>query len=130
MARKDFLQKDAESKIAKSKKLKESLVKQLEDRSEEMSSLENKIVSLQTQVAVRKNVQQSRDAARGSHGDTVGVASRKMKKIVARRQLVDTAKAQAEEIDYLRQELDKIRQKTFPSFVRVGGERKKRPGGV
>jgi hypothetical protein len=50
---------------------------------------------------------------------TVGNASRKMKKVVARRQLVDTLKAQTEEIDFLRQELDKIRQKTFPSFVRA-----------
>ena len=42
-----------------------------------------------------------------------------MKKIVLRRHLVDTARAQAEEIDFLRQELDKIRQKTFPSFIRA-----------
>jgi hypothetical protein len=32
---------------------------------------------------------------------------------------VDTAQVQAEEIDYLKQELDKTRQKTFPSFVRA-----------
>ena len=42
-----------------------------------------------------------------------------MKKVVARRQLVDTARAQAEEVDYLRSELDKMRQRTFPSFAKA-----------
>jgi WD40 repeat protein len=46
-------------------------------------------------------------------------ADQKMKKIVKRRKLVDTARIQAEEIDYLKQELDKLRQKTFPSFVKA-----------
>jgi hypothetical protein len=36
---------------------------------------------------------------------------------------VDVARAQAEEIDYLRQELDKMRQRTFPSFVRATKKR-------
>ena len=54
----------------------------------------------------------------GSGGDPMTMAAAKMKKVVARRHMVDTARAQAEEIDYLRQELDKMRQRTFPSFVR------------
>ena len=42
-----------------------------------------------------------------------------MKKVTGRRQLVDVAKSQADEIDSLRQELDRLRQKTFPSFIRA-----------
>ena len=71
-------------------------------------------------VAERQSVQKSRDAARGATGDAHATATAKMKKVVARRQLVDTARAQAEEIDYLRAELDKMRQRTFPSFTKTG----------
>lgn len=36
-----------------------------------------------------------------------------------RRALLDTAKRHTEEIDALRRELDRLRQKTFPSFVQL-----------
>ena len=81
--------------------------------------LKKKIRELKAQVAARMNVRQSRDDARGATSDSAGLTNKKMKKIVLRRHLVDTARAQAEEIDFLRQELDKIRQKTFPSFIRA-----------
>ncbi len=48
----------------------------------------------------------------------INASMEKMKKVVNRRKLVDMARAQAEEIDYLRQELDRMRQRTFPSFVK------------
>ena len=46
-----------------------------------------------------------------------------MKKIVARKHMLDSAKSQAEEADFLRQELDRLRQRTFPSFVQATKER-------
>jgi len=49
----------------------------------------------------------------------IDAAALKMKKIMARRHLLDSAKAQAEEADFLRQELDRMRQRTFPSFVKT-----------
>jgi hypothetical protein len=95
------------------------LKRQLEERSHECLSLEEKIAALKSQVSLSKSVKFSRDEARGgSGGDPMALAATKMKKVVARRHMVDTARAQAEEIDYLRQELDKMRQRTFPSFVR------------
>ena len=99
-------------------KQNESLNKQLEDRNHECRYLEEKISALDVQVAASNNVKQSRDEARGAAGDPAAVAAMKMKKVVGRRHLVDTARSQAEEIDFLRQELDKMRQRTFPSFVR------------
>jgi hypothetical protein len=36
-----------------------------------------------------------------------------------RRKLQDIGRAQAEEIAFLREELDRLRQRTFPSFQRV-----------
>lgn len=42
-----------------------------------------------------------------------------MEAIVARRKLIDLARSQTEEIEFLRQELDRLRQKTFPYFAQV-----------
>ena len=106
-------------------KMKDSLLKQVDDLVEEMSKIELKIESINDQVLARKSIKNSRDAAKGNVNTSH--ASKKMKTIMVRRQLVDTARAQAEEIDYLRAELDKLRQKTFPSFVRAA---KKRASGV
>ena len=40
-----------------------------------------------------------------------------MKAVVTRRKLLDLARAQTDEIEFLRQELDRLRQRTFPSFA-------------
>lgn len=119
VTRKDFLSKDSEEKVAKLNRVLENLQRQLEDRNVENESLEEQILGLKREVAARESVRQSRDDARGYEGDPAQTTMKKMKKIVARRQLVDLARTQAEEIDILRQELDKMRQKTFPSFVKA-----------
>lgn len=124
--RKDFMQKDADLKLTKLRRLKESMRKQLSERTDEISSLERKVSDLKAQVAARRSVQQSKTEARNA-GDIANETALKMKKIMARRHLVDTAKAQAEEIDFLRQELDKVRQKTFPSFIRAVKKRLPNP---
>ena len=100
--------------------------KQLSERTEEIASLERKVTELKGQVAARRSVQQSKLEARNT-GNAAAETATKMKKIMARRHLVDTAKAQAEEIDFLRQELDKVRQKTFPSFIRAVKKRLPNP---
>jgi len=124
-SRKEFLQKDAEMKLSKLLKSKDSILKQLEERTEETTRLEGKLQGLQTQVSSRKLIKQSRDFAKGGEDNSsaINLATKKLKSIMSRRQLVDTARAQAEEIDFLRQELDKLRQKTFPSFVRATKKR-------
>ena len=45
------------------------------------------------------------------------VASRRMRSLVTQRKLQDIGKAQAEEITFLRNELERLRRRTFPSFV-------------
>ena len=117
-ARKDLVAKNYEMKISQIKNKNQELSHLLHERSNELKKFDNDIHDLTIQVLERKKVKQSRDDARGKNGDIAGLAAKKMHKIIARRQLVDTAKSQAEEIDLLRQELDKIHQKTFPSFVR------------
>jgi hypothetical protein len=44
-------------------------------------------------------------------------ARAKMKTVVTRRKLIDLARAQTDEIEFLRKELDRLRQRTFPSFA-------------
>ncbi len=117
--RKDFMHKSAEIKIGKIESVNEKLKRNLREKTMEMTTLQQKITDLQADVAERQGVQRSRDAARGATGDAHASATAKMKKVVARRQLVDTARAQAEEVDYLRSELDKMRQRTFPSFAKA-----------
>ncbi len=117
-ARKDFLSKDIEARLLNHRKVNDGFLRQLEERNQECASLVETIDSLKVSVASSRSVKQSRDDARGGAGDTASSAAAKMKKVVGRRRLVDTARAQAEEIDFLRQELDRMRQRTFPSFVR------------
>jgi hypothetical protein len=40
-----------------------------------------------------------------------------------RRRLIDLARLQTEEIDFLRQELDRLRQRSFPSFAHAARKR-------
>ena len=123
-ARIEYQAQDAEVKLLALKKNNEFLKRQLDDRQQECTVLEERIGTLRAQVNLSKSVKQSRDDARGgSGGDPITMAANKMKKVVARRHMVDTARAQAEEIDYLRQELDKMRQRTFPSFVKATRKR-------
>lgn len=44
-------------------------------------------------------------------------AAGRMKRITTRRRLVDLARAQTGEIEALKGELDRLRQRTFPSFA-------------
>lgn len=49
----------------------------------------------------------------------VTAAMGQFKELKLRRQIMDAAKKHTDEIDLLRKELDRLRQKTFPSFVRL-----------
>ena len=100
------------------KRINDGLNRQLEERYQERATLSETISTLRLSVASSRSVKQSRDDARGGVGQDAHAVTLKMKKVVGRRRLVDTARAQAEEIDFLRQELDRMRQRTFPSFVR------------
>ena len=117
------MQKDADERIRKLKRANEALRRLVKGRTDESNSLKDKIQKLAGEVDARQSVLQSRDDARGPTGNPAASAQLKMKKVMARRHLVDTARAQAEEIDFLRQELDRARQRTFPSFVRAAQRR-------
>ena len=116
--------KDSESKSLRMRGTIDALKKQLSDREAESTSLEGKLRDLRLEVAARKNVKNSSETSRSSTADSaLDLVGQKMRKIVARKQLLDSARSQAEEADFLRQELDRLRQRTFPSFVKAAKQR-------
>lgn len=101
-------------------KLRKQLQKgrrQLRARAEENERLQAQLKELNASVSVRASIQESRSAGRGGAADPKARASQRMKAITTRRKLIDLARAQTDEIEFLRQELDRLRQRTFPSFA-------------
>lgn len=50
-------------------------------------------------------------------------AAWRMKRVTARRRIVDLARVQTGEIEVLKTELDRLRQRTFPSFAHAARSR-------
>jgi hypothetical protein len=61
----------------------------------------------------------------GENGSAAATAAQeravKMRSIMMRRKLIDLARAQTDEIEFLRGELGALRERTFPSFAAGGG---------
>lgn len=92
---------------------------QVRERRAENERLEAQLRALHETVDVRDTIHRAK--MRGAAGglDPHVRAQRKMDVLVERTRLVSAAKAQAQEIEFLRLELDKLRQRTFPSFART-----------
>ena len=112
-----------ENKVAKLKQSVEQMAEDIKRKEDDNLVLLNNLEQLKRDVETREEVKKSRDTARGASSDPGVVAMKRMKKVVMKRHLIDSSRANAEEIDMLRQELDAIRQKTFPSFVRAARQR-------
>jgi len=89
-----------------------SKIKSIEKENE---TLAQKLKDLQKAVEAREAIYLSRASGAGGI-DPAAQASVKMKRVVNRKRLIDIARAQAEEIDFLKMELDRLRQRNFPSF--------------
>jgi WD40 repeat protein len=116
--RKDYLTKEYQARNQQIIEKLQLFKKQLRERENESEALREKIDQLDGQVNMSQGIKRSKEAAMGPGNTMENVYLEKMKKVVNRRKLVDLARAQAEEIDFLRQELDRMRQRTFPSFVK------------
>jgi hypothetical protein len=101
----------------------DSIIANIASKEEENKQLSDNILQLAADVNIRESIRESRNTARGKLSDIGAMSSRRMKTIVARKRLVDACKSRASEIDFLRQELDIARQKTFPSFIRAAKSR-------
>jgi len=92
-------------------------------KEKENEELSHSIQDIKHDVETREQVKKSRDDARGKSSSASVLAMKRMKKVIARRSLIDTFRTNTEELELLRLELDKIRQKTFPSFVKAARQR-------
>jgi len=117
-------------------------------RKMENQMLEKKLRELQQNVIQREHIRRLRAPA-GGGGDSKGqgqkpriiggggrieenegavrLAQTSFREVKTRQTLMDAAKKHTDEIDLLRKELDRLRQKTFPSFVQLNEERPANP---
>jgi len=115
--------------------------RQVKGKQRENSNLSKKLSELQQNVIQREHIRRLRAPSSGQ-GQVMSEKGRKKKviggggkiaeneaearsamgtfrELKMRRAIMDAAKKHTEEIDVLRKELDRLRQKTFPSFVRL-----------
>ena len=88
------------------------LQKQINEKRTANDKLDASIMDASVAVAQREQI----SAMQKTAADKDGVARRRMKEVVTRRRLLELARAQTDEVDILREELDRLRQRTFPSF--------------
>ncbi|CEG49326.1 WD40/YVTN repeat-like-containing domain [Plasmopara halstedii] len=116
------LSRNHETTVLKLEKTGSQYERQLRERERENDKLEQQVTQLTTQVKIREDILTSRTSA-AKRQQAAGGGARKdatrLKAIAVRRKLVDLAKAQTNEIEYLRSELDKMRRRTFPSFAQT-----------
>eukprot|EP00698_Gefionella_okellyi_P016980 TRINITY_DN491_c0_g1_i6.p1 TRINITY_DN491_c0_g1~~TRINITY_DN491_c0_g1_i6.p1 ORF type:complete len:1591 (-),score=495.77 TRINITY_DN491_c0_g1_i6:849-5621(-) len=117
-----MLQKKAEHsdkahdlKVVEKKKQLASLRRQIREREEENRNLDLQVTQTQMEVADKQTIYNLQVARKEASGGP----EQRAKDVASRRKLMDIAKAQAEEIEFLRDELDRLRQRTFPSFQRM-----------
>jgi hypothetical protein len=92
------------------------VVSQVRNRREENDRLAEELSELEQAVAVRQGIVAARERGSGGGVGPSARADERMKTLVTRSSLVATAKDQASELDALRQELAKLRRRTFPMF--------------
>eukprot|EP00347_Sterkiella_histriomuscorum_P023011 403336298 len=110
------LDENAQKRIKTIFETKKKLKKEIMDKMKENEQLETKARQLQQNVDQRKQIMGLK-----SKTSTDGVAdpTKKIKEIAHKRKLMDIVKQQTEEIEYLRDELDRLRARTFPSFAHL-----------
>lgn len=90
------------------------LKKAIRKKEIENSRLDDDLEELALKVAERRNVSDP-----NAENQVEAGTKRRLKNIVARRKLVDLAKAQAQEVAILRAEVERLRMRTFPALVQV-----------
>ena len=112
-----YIQKAHAAKMAKLMKTRGKKEKEVKKKESENSRLSNHVKELEKNVAVRASIHRARASGGDGVADPNAAGRARMKAVVTRRKLLDLARAQTDEIEFLRQELDRLRQKTFPSFA-------------
>jgi len=92
------------------------LQKEIREKTQENSQLEAKAWKLKNNVTQRKQIINLRVS---TNNDRASDPSTKIKQIAHQRKLLDVIKQQEEEIMFLKDELDRLRARTFPSFAHL-----------
>lgn len=88
--------------------------KKIRSQTRENDRLLTTVQDLESAVRERVQISNIRD---GDSNDDRRAANTRMKALVTRRKLVDLAKLQSEEIKFLRDQTERLRKRTFASFV-------------
>ncbi|CAJ1330696.1 unnamed protein product [Effrenium voratum] len=106
-------------------------------RKNENGMLEKKLRELQQNVIQREHIRRLRGPAASPQKNASGraeedegaakAARAAFKELRSRQRLMEAAKKNTEEIEVLHKELDRLRQRTFPSFVQLHEERAANP---
>lgn len=122
-ARIEILKRVHGDKADKIKGLIAKLSQSVRERRSENERLVVQLKDLDGSVQVREAIYRSRVDSSGGEVNPMQQAATRMKRITMRRRLIDLARVQTEEIDFLRSELDRLRQRTFPSFAHAARNR-------
>ena len=112
-----YIQKAHGEKVKKLMRLRTKREKEVRQKQNENSRLATHVNELEKNVAVRASIHRARSSGGDGGVDPNAASKARMKAVVTRRKLLDLARAQTDEIEFLRQELDRLRQRTFPSFA-------------
>lgn len=111
----EFYNSSFEAKVQERRSKLAKLRRLTKDMAKENLQLDDDIRELEISVSERKKIYD----LKFEHQDGGSKEQVAFNEAVARKRLVDIAKAQAEEIEFLREELTRLRQRTFPSFSHI-----------
>ena len=105
-----------EERIKTINKTAKKKLREIAEKREESEELDGKARELKSNVEQRMDIINLKSNTQQSDE---GDPSKKLKDIAHRRKLLDILKQQTEEMEVLRDELDRLRAKTFPSFAHL-----------
>ena len=108
-----LLRSSHQAQLKKLDRAARQLQRKITEKERENRKLKDHIEGLEQVVKLREGIRQQA----GNKSDKHKAERQRMEMVVTRRKLIDLARAQTDEIEFLRQELDRLRQKTFPSFA-------------
>jgi WD40 repeat protein len=112
----DHLNENTIKRVNQILEKKKALLKNISDLDKDNEVLENEVDEMEKQENQRENLLKLRSAISDQTRDD---PEGKFKQIAIRRKMMDTIEQYREEIEFLNDELDRLRAKTFPSFAHL-----------